>query len=188
MRGGAEDADTAVGVLDDGKDVLALPGQGDGLDEVAGEQRFGLGAQEVGPRCAAALGRGVDARALEDLPDGGGGDLDTERGELAVHPPVPPARILPDQAQDEGPDGADGRRASGPLGSAGARVPPTHQIAVPAQDGVRSHQQPQAAQHLTGQRREEGGEEGTVFRREPHPVGRHPVGAELSLQDGDLMP
>jgi hypothetical protein len=48
MCGGAENADPAVGVLDDGEDVLALPGQGDGLDEVAGEQRFGLGAQEVG--------------------------------------------------------------------------------------------------------------------------------------------
>ncbi len=60
-----------------------------GLNEVAGEQRFGLGAQEVRPRRGAARGRGVDARDLEDLPDGGGGDLDTERGELAVHPPVP---------------------------------------------------------------------------------------------------
>jgi hypothetical protein len=39
-RGGAEDADPAVGVLDDGENVLALPGQGDGLDEVAGEQRL----------------------------------------------------------------------------------------------------------------------------------------------------
>jgi hypothetical protein len=73
MRGGAEDADTAVGVLDDCEDVLALPGQGDGLDEVAGEQRFGLGAQEVGPGRDAALGRGVDALGLEDLPDGGRG-------------------------------------------------------------------------------------------------------------------
>lgn len=38
------------------EDVLALPGQGDGLDEVAGEQCFGLGAQEAGPGCA---GRGL---------------------------------------------------------------------------------------------------------------------------------
>jgi hypothetical protein len=64
MRSGAEDADTAVGVLDDCEDVLALPGQGDGLDEVAGEQRFGLGAQEVGPGRDAALGRGSMPSAL----------------------------------------------------------------------------------------------------------------------------
>ena len=72
MRGGTEDANTAGGVFDDGEDVLALPGQRDGLDEVAGEQRFGLGAQEAGPGRDAALGCGVDARGLEDLPDGGG--------------------------------------------------------------------------------------------------------------------
>jgi hypothetical protein len=58
LRNGAEDADTAVGVLDDGEDVLALPGQSDSLDEVAGEQRFDLGAQKVGPDRDAALGRG----------------------------------------------------------------------------------------------------------------------------------
>src|SRR5262245_38283067 len=85
MCGGAEDADTAVGVLDDGEDVLALPGQGDGLNKVAGEERFGSGAREVGPGGAASLGRGVDARGLEDLPDGGGGDLDTKGGKLAVY-------------------------------------------------------------------------------------------------------
>jgi hypothetical protein len=58
-----------------------------------------------------------------------------------------------------------------------------HQVAVPAQDGVRSHEQPQSAQQLAGERREKGGEEGPVLGRE-----RHPVGAELPLQDGDLMP
>jgi hypothetical protein len=58
-----------------------------------------------------------------------------------------------------------------------------HQVAVPAQDGVRSRQQPQAAQHLAGQGREKGREEGPVLGRELHPVS-----AELPLQDGDLMP
>jgi hypothetical protein len=96
--------------------------------------------------------------------------------------------ILRSGAGDEDAYGADGGRASGPPGSAGARVTPMHQVAVPAQDGVRSHQQPQAAQHLAGQGREKGGEEGPVLRREPHPIRRHPVGGKLSLQDGDLMP
>lgn len=45
----AEDADTSAGVLDDGEDVLALPGQGEGLDEVHRQDRLGLGAQEAGP-------------------------------------------------------------------------------------------------------------------------------------------
>jgi hypothetical protein len=63
------------------------------------------------------------------------------------------------------------------------RVTVIHQVAVPAQDGVRSHQRPQSAQHLAGQGREKGGEEGSVLGRELHAVS-----AELPLQDGDLMP
>jgi hypothetical protein len=34
VRGGAEDPDVPAGVVDGGEDVLALPDQGDGLDEV----------------------------------------------------------------------------------------------------------------------------------------------------------
>lgn len=43
---------------------------------------------------------------LEDLPDGGGRDLDAEGGELALHAPISPAGALANQAQDEGTDGA----------------------------------------------------------------------------------
>jgi hypothetical protein len=44
VRGGAEDTDPAGGVLDHGQDVLTLPGQGDRLDEVDGQERLGLAA------------------------------------------------------------------------------------------------------------------------------------------------
>ncbi|MFC7592224.1 hypothetical protein ACFQYP_57225 [Nonomuraea antimicrobica] len=37
-------------MLDDGQDVLALPDESDGLDEIGGQQGVGLRAQEVGPR------------------------------------------------------------------------------------------------------------------------------------------
>jgi hypothetical protein len=37
-------SDLSVGVVDRGEDVLALSGQGDGLDEVHGQDRLGLGA------------------------------------------------------------------------------------------------------------------------------------------------
>jgi hypothetical protein len=70
----------------------------------------------------------------------------------------------------EGAYEADGGRTSGPPGSAGARVTLIHQIAAPAQDGVRPHQQPQPAQHLTGQGREKGGEEGPVGGGEACPL------------------
>jgi hypothetical protein len=51
-------------------------------------------------------GRRIATFLLEDLPDGGRRDLDPERGEFSVHPPTSPARVLPDQAQDESADGA----------------------------------------------------------------------------------
>ncbi|MCT9929958.1 hypothetical protein N5079_06955 [Planotetraspora sp. A-T 1434] len=58
-----------------------------------------------------------------------------------------------------------------------------HQIAVPAQDGVRTDEEPQPAQDPAGQRRQKGGEKGPVFRGESHPR----VGAELPLKDADLV-
>jgi hypothetical protein len=50
VRGGAQEPNPAGSVLDDGEDVQARPGQGAGLEEVAGEQGVGLAAEEVGPR------------------------------------------------------------------------------------------------------------------------------------------
>ncbi|MFD8777210.1 hypothetical protein [Streptomyces sp. NPDC059916] len=45
VRRGAEDLDPARGLFDGGEDVLPLAGQGDGLDEVHGEECAGLGAE-----------------------------------------------------------------------------------------------------------------------------------------------
>ncbi|GAA1933556.1 hypothetical protein GCM10009753_78760 [Streptantibioticus ferralitis] len=44
MRRGAEDPDAAGSVFDDRENVLALAGQRDGFDEVAGQEGVGLGA------------------------------------------------------------------------------------------------------------------------------------------------
>jgi hypothetical protein len=85
---GPENADPEGGVLDDGEDVLAPPGQGARPDEVARQQRVGLGAQEVGPGAGGPFGGRVDALGLEDLPYGGGGDLDAENGPVRDFPPV----------------------------------------------------------------------------------------------------
>ncbi|MEV4082407.1 hypothetical protein ACGFJC_53495 [Nonomuraea fuscirosea] len=60
---------------------------------------------------------------------------------------------------------------------------PSHQVAVPAQDGVRPDEEPQPAQDLARQRRQERGKEGSVLGRESHSG----VGAELAFKDGDLV-
>jgi hypothetical protein len=75
----------------------------------------GLAAQEGGPGLAVTFGSGLDPVLLEDLPHRGGCDLDAEGGEFPVDPSVAPPAVLPGQAQDEGLDGAAGRRSAGPL-------------------------------------------------------------------------
>ena len=68
MRGCAQDPDPPGGVLDDRQHVQAGAGQGDGLEEVAGQQGVGLGAEEVSPGGGGALGRGVDPGVAEGSP------------------------------------------------------------------------------------------------------------------------
>ena len=182
MRGGAKDPDAAGGVLDDRQDVLAPAGQGDRLDEVARQQRVGLRMKEVSPRGGAAIGCGVDLLSFEDLPYGGRGNLDAEGGEFPAHPAVAPRRVLPDKAQDQNTDRADGRWPPGSPRSAGAGVALLHQIALPSQRGVRADQQSQPAQDLARQRGKERGEEGAVLRTELDLVC-----TEQPFKDGDLV-
>jgi hypothetical protein len=108
----AQDPYPAAGVLDYREHVQPCPGQGDRFEEVAGKQGLSLGAQEIGPRGGAALGCRVDPGLVQDLPDGGGGDLYPEHQQLAVYPAVPPPGILADQAQHQGADRAHGPRSS----------------------------------------------------------------------------
>ncbi|MET9245631.1 hypothetical protein [Nonomuraea sp. NPDC003709] len=68
---GPQHADAPGGVLDDGQDVLALPVQGDGFDEITGRQDVGLRTQEVGPAGGRPLGRRIKTWLLEGLPDRG---------------------------------------------------------------------------------------------------------------------
>src|ERR1019366_7827609 len=124
VRGGAEDPDPPGGVLDDGEGVQARPGQGADLEEVTGQQGVGLTAQEAGPGQALPSGCGRDAVLVQDLPDGGGGDLDAEGREFAVDAPVSPGGVLAGQGQDESADRADGARAPAALRPAGRGMAP----------------------------------------------------------------
>jgi hypothetical protein len=92
----------------------------------------------------------VDTGVLEDLPDGGGGDLDTDDGEppwilrypqaLFSRPCAGPVANPPNGSWPPDPDG------SGDPG-----VPPGNQVAMPAQHGLWTHQQADAAQDLARQ-------------------------------------
>ncbi|MGA6152087.1 hypothetical protein ACPEIC_02010 [Stenotrophomonas sp. NPDC087984] len=84
-------------MLDDGEDVQARSGQRADFEEIAGEKGLGLAAEEVGRGGVLPFGCGWDAVLAEDLPDGGGGDLDPQRGEFAVDPAISPRGIFPGQ-------------------------------------------------------------------------------------------
>src|SRR4051812_16529220 len=92
VRGGAENTDAAGGVFDDG-DVQPCSGQRPGFEEVGGEDRVSLAAQERGPGLAASVRHGIDAVVVEDFPDCRRGDVDAEGGEFAVDAPVAPACV-----------------------------------------------------------------------------------------------
>ncbi len=136
VSGRTEDADAAGGVLDDSEDVEPRSGQGGGFDEVGGEEGVCLAAQEGGPGELVAVGRGLDAVGLEDLPDGGGCDRDAQDGEFTVDSPVAPARVFGRQAQNEGSDAAGGGASAGSCEARGPGVAAAQQVAVPAQDGI----------------------------------------------------
>ncbi|MEV1023021.1 hypothetical protein [Streptomyces sp. NPDC050264] len=142
VGGGPEHTDASVGVVDGGEDVLTLPGEGDGLDEVHREDRLGLGLQESGPGDVRALGCRVDAFGLEDFPDGGGRQLDAEEREFDVDAPVSPGWVFRGEAECEAADGGDGARAAGALVAAETDVTVIHEVAVPAQDSVRGDNEP----------------------------------------------
>ena len=70
MQGDAEDADPPGRALDYGEDMgLGAVEQVD-AEEVASQDRIGLGAQEMLPGRLSPSRRGIDAVAFEDLPYG----------------------------------------------------------------------------------------------------------------------
>ena len=91
MRGHAEDADPAGGVLDDGQNVGG--GAVEQLDgeEVGSQDRLRLTVQKLRPRRARSSQRRWDPGVGQDLPHRRGSYLDAEAGELTVDPPVTPA-------------------------------------------------------------------------------------------------
>jgi hypothetical protein len=82
-------------------------GEGDGFEEVAGQQGLGLGAEELGPGAGRAFGCRVDAGVGEDLPYGGCGDFDAEDEQFTVDAAVAPARVFLGQARNQGLDRPD---------------------------------------------------------------------------------
>jgi hypothetical protein len=89
VRGHTQDADPASGVLDDEERVEPVQGDGVEVEQVAGQDGFGLGVEELRPGRSDSSRCGIDAGCVEDLPYGGGAGLVAESGEFAVDAPIP---------------------------------------------------------------------------------------------------
>ena len=132
VRGDPADVHPAGAMFDEHQDIQSSEQHGVHVQEVDREDPGGLGVQELPPGRARAARRRIDARGMQDLPDGGRRDRHAELGQFAVDAAVSPQRILLRQADDEAGDARDCRRAAGraPL----ARVVlPRDQPAVPGQ-------------------------------------------------------
>jgi len=100
------------------------------MEEVAGQQPVRLSAQERPPGGVRVPRRWSAPPGAQDPPHGRLADLVTEPGQLAVHPAVPPCRVLSRQPQPQVTDLLAGSWPTWP-----ARVRPLQfdQAAVPGQ-------------------------------------------------------
>ena len=86
------------------------------------------------------------------------------------------------QAQYQSADRGDGARSAWAFSPAVFSMAPPDQVTVPAQDGIRSHDQPQPSQRLAWQRCEQGGQKCAICRFESGPGG-----SEQPLQHAYLV-
>src|SRR6266487_2952098 len=151
-----------------------------------GSPRPGTAGTATSSARSAGPGR-ADAAGLDDLPNGRCCDVDAQASHLAVDPPVSPAGVLAGQPTNQGLDvprscRPAGLAVRGPGGPAAAG-----DVAVPAQDRVRGHQQPQAPPPRFRYYAEQGSEQGPVrpvqLRPPRLPTLQH---ADLVAQDQDL--
>ena len=90
VRGDAAEVHPAGAVLDEHQDVQSVQQHGIHVQEVDGEDPAGLGVQELPPARTRAPRRWIDARGMQDLPDGGRCDCHAELRQFAVDAAVSP--------------------------------------------------------------------------------------------------
>jgi len=103
MLGDSENADAPAGVLDHGQDVSLGAVEQVGGEEVARQDRLGLGAQELRPGWSGPPRRGLDPGILQDLPCRRCRYHHSQAGQFPVDPAVPPFGILAGQPEDQCP-------------------------------------------------------------------------------------
>ncbi len=100
MQGDSEDADGPGGVLDHGQDISLGAIEQVSREEVARQDRLGLGAQELRPGKPGTARCGVDPGLLQNFPHRRRRYLHSQADQLAVDPAVPPFGVLTGQPED----------------------------------------------------------------------------------------
>jgi hypothetical protein len=121
------------------------PAEPDRLDgeEIAGEHRGRLPAQELPPGRPGSPRRRPKTVGEQDAPDRARRHTQAQLEQLARDPRVTPARVLACEAQYELAHPALSRRTA--CGSPGLRPLTTHKLPVPAQKRLRRHDQTTSA-------------------------------------------
>ena len=112
------EVNAAGAVLDDDQGVDAPEQHGIHMDEIDRKNPAGLRGQDLLPGRPFAAGCGADPGIMQDLPHRGCSDRVAELHELALHPPVPPRRIIRSHLDHELPDrgGRDAAGSHSPIG------------------------------------------------------------------------
>src|SRR5438093_561206 len=125
--------------LDEKEYVEALQEERIDGEEVALQDARRLSPQELAPVVLEPLRRRLDPRLLQNRPDGARGELDPKPDQLALDPPIAPARALASEPHHERTHLGASRWASGtPM-----RIRPAagDQLAMPAHKGRWRHEQ-----------------------------------------------
>src|SRR5206468_7498880 len=110
MGGAVGVENAAAGDLQEDQDVESPQQHGVDGEEVAGQNRSGVGGEKLGPSRAIAARCRRQAMATKDAADGSGRDSMSELEQLALDAAVAPTRVLAAQTQDQVPQLVRDRR------------------------------------------------------------------------------
>src|SRR6266852_8440048 len=110
--------------------------------EVAGQNRSGMRLQELRPSEALAARSGRHAVAAQDASDGGRRNRVAKLKQLALDPAIAPPRVFAPEADDQLPELLRDRRSATTRSQPESRPAPTHEFAVPAEQGSWGEHQP----------------------------------------------
>ena len=176
MRRGTKQMHPAGGDLHDEQDVDPLEADRVDVQEVAGQNPFGLRGEELGPGWSGPSGCGIDAGGVEDLPHRAGANPVAQPDQLAMDAPVAPGRVLRREPQHQRADLRGDARPARP--TTGIRPAPSDQVAVPTQQRGRGDEERRPPRPRQQPRQ----------RRQHHPVRGFQVNpGDLTPQDRDLM-